>query len=669
MRLDKVQQNYWLSRTAASFSSAVKWTAEEVGCALSKTATAWERTPKVLKLPLAAAFLDFQRLKNWKNVAAGAFLMTEVPKVTAAFFCNYPIQWFGNRFQLFSVSLPDDPKTSLTDLDIKIGMFERAQPHLAASFAQTKPIKKPPILPQTPLAVMEKNTNRNLEVLSGKIAYLSILQVLHAYSGLPESDSPSLLNLVDDASRMSKPSLWRLFISHYGSKISWWGRLKAAVFYAFTWSWIPIIPKTVDAYLKTMLKELRANLKEDVEKRNKFINGLLEDADTFFEIYNGAVETYANDGARKGKLSHYQNNAVQLMFVKDGSDLRTQSPASFRMDLSRKISASIVDHFGPKVSFGFGFLDRLLNYLIKFTLREKILPQVFLNITNEGKEAAKSNIPFSIALTKTLITQISKLQGDLQQGDSDTSSLAGIGIKGFEPIVKKFLWSLDIAECKTVEEIRLKIEQLKRPENDINAEVRKKIQMGIQTGLAAIFDYLSKQENTEELFATFFDSVSAPLSGHVPITEKQWIEMATEYEGTKILLKQAGSSLCKQIVQTAVQDAVRGGSNPAAIQKSAQKILSEHKFRGMEVFEELCQIGKTIEKKINQSKDFVGTENDILKELEAMTSILKAFENTERVKITLDQDPPPKIAALPNAEREAILRVLYPLYEGSNKTM
>lgn len=672
METTSSQRISWYSRFASTASWASNGIIDGINSAASKTAHAWVHTPKALKLPLETAAIFYAPVNaDWQRgglVAAAA--MIETPKNLAAFLSNRPLQYIGQRWQLIPSSFPEDPKLPLTDLDKKIGTFERAQPPLVNPPAPLNPVNNPlasitdsqPV----PLRDMEEITDKNLEILIEKISYFSILKAMHAYCGVPESDAAPLLRLVDEASRTQNPSLWKIFTSHYGSKMSLWGRFKAGFIYLFLWNAIPIIPKTVDAYLKNMLNELRINLKENGEKRKKFINGLLDDADNFFEVYNGAAETYANDNARKGNLNHYRKNAIDLMLPREDLKLE-KTPEELRMDLYRKLSASIVDHFSPKVRFG--FLEGWLNNRIKSVLRDQILPEVFHNISDEGQEATKRhNIPFFLALTKTLTAQVSKVQGKIEEEPSDSSSL--YGIKNFEPIVKKFLWTIDMADCKTAEEVRAKMEKLKHAWTAVDAEVRNGIQLGIQKGLAVLFDYLSKQENTEELFANLFESVTAPLSGgHLPMNDKQWAEVAVEYEGAKILLKQAGSALSKQIVQAAIQDTVRGGNIPEATERTARKIFSDHKTRGKETYEELLRICGTIQEKLHQSKDSYTDDTSIHPDLGEIASTLKAFENKERVKITMEQDPPPQIANLSRAEQEAILRVLYPVYEGSNQIM
>lgn len=666
------QSTSWHSRISSTTSKAVTGTVNGIGSAVSKTVDAWVHTPKAIKLPLeTAAFLYAP--ESWVGTKgsyaiAAATVLTETPKNLAAFLTNSPVQYIGERWQLISSSFPSDPKLPLNDLDKKICTFERAQPPIVNPTQLDLAIQPPSSETRSSTASvnnMTKVTDRKLDVLVEKISYFSSLKVIHFFSGVSESPTAPLLSLVDEASRTNNPSLWGIFTKHYGSKMSLWGRFKAGFMYMILCRVIPIIPKTVDAYFKNILSELRINLKENGEKRKKFINGLLDDMDNFFEVYNGAAETYAKDKARKGNLNHYRKNAIDLMLPRE--ELNTEkTPEELKMDLYHKLSASIVDHFSPKIRFG--ILENWLNSKIKALLRDQVLPQVFLSISDEGQEATKRhNIPFFLALTKTLTALVSKIQGKLDESSSDSSSL--YGIKNFEGIVKKFLWTIDMADCKTADEVRAKINALAEPETGIDADVRNGIQLGVQKGLAVFFDYLSKQENTEDLFANLFESLQSPFSGHLPMTDKQWAEMAIEYEGAKILLKQAGSSLSKQIVQTAVQDKVRGGNSPEATQRVAQSIFSKHKIRAQETLEELLRVCDTVQEKIQQAKDFCADETSIHSDLASIASILKAYENEERVKITMEQDPPPQIATLPSAEQEAILRVLYPVYEGSDQMM
>jgi ElaB/YqjD/DUF883 family membrane-anchored ribosome-binding protein len=656
------------SRMLGTAAWALNGAARRIGVAVSKTVDAWVNTPKAIKLPLETAALLYAP-GQWlgpKGAIAAVTVLTETPKNLAAFLCNQPVQYVGERWQLFDIQgFPKDPRAPLSELDKKISTFERALPPL---FTPPLPLQFvdasfSPIEAAAATSEMEKITDKKLDVLIEKVSYLSIFKAMQSFSGVPENIGVPLLCLVDEASRTKNLSLWNIFTSHFGARMSLWGRLKAGIVYLFLWHWIPVLPKIVDAYMKNMLNELRINLRENGEKRKKFINGLLEEADNFFEVYNGAAETYANDNERKGNLNHYRKNAIDHILPKDESaSLKTVQ--ELRMDLYRKLSASIVDHFSPRIRFG--MFDGWLNKTIRNLLQGKILPQVFLNVSDEGQEATKRyNIPFFLALTKTLTAQISKIQGKSEEEPTDASLL--YGIKNFEAIVKKILWTIDMADCKTPEEVRAKMEKLKKPWTGIDGEVRNGIQRGIQKGLAVLCDYLSKQENTEELFASLFESVASPLSGHLPMTDRQWAEVAVEYEGAKILLKQAGASLAKQFIQASVQDKVRGsGKATEAAENAAKGIFAEHQDRGRETFEELLRICDTAREKLHQP---LSPEMNIYPELASIASVLKAFENKERVKITTEQDPPPKIATLPAAEQEAILRILHPLYEGSNQMM
>lgn len=639
--------------------------------------TIWNQCPKAIKLPLGIiGTLSIQQpvLKGFFGLTTGYL---ETPEGTLASFTGRPIKILGSRqnlFQLLGIKndpLPFDPKIPLTELDQKIGAFERAKLKISDRLPIATPLANAPsFVSQTAQKTsrIELITNKNLNILIEKISYFSILQALHAVSGIEESDSaPSILHIVDAASRKDKNplSIWQLFTAHYQKKLTVFGWIKAGITYLLLWKWTSILPKTVDGYLKNILSEMRIHLKENGEKRKQFVNGLVEDLDNFLDIYNGASETYAFDTERKGNLNRYRKSAIDLHLpTADPSDAQ-KTPDEIHLDFCRKLSNSIVDHFSPTIPFQFA--QDFLNNTIRTQLKNTILPGVFLSVSFGGKESNHHNIPFFLALTKTLTQQINHLQESLEQNQSDPDHSSIAGIKNFEGIVKKLMRALDLADYKTPEELKEGIRQLEqRKETDFDAIVRNGIEQGMQKGMAVLFDYLSKQENTEALFAILFESLIDPLSGKVPMNDEQWKTIETEYRAATIRLKQSASSLFNQIVKEAVEDKVRGGSIPELGERAANDIFNAHKLHGITTFKELTAQSSRMCEKIEQPGSMSGT---IYPELNAIVTLLKAFENEERVNIAMNQDPPPRIAQLPMADMESVLRSLHPLYEGSNELM
>jgi hypothetical protein len=232
-------------RMIGSAAWAVNGVVNRIGSAVTKTIDAWVNTPKAIKLPIETAAMIYAPGK-WlgpKGAIAAVTILTETPKNLAAFLCNQPLQYVGERWQLLDVhSFPKDPKLPLTELDKKISTFERALPPL---FTPPLPLQlvdtsfSSPIEPAASSNEMAKITDKKLEALIEKVSYLSILKAMHSYSGVPENDGISLLCLVDEASRTKNPSLWNIFTAHFGAHMSLWGRLKAGFVYLFLWHWIP----------------------------------------------------------------------------------------------------------------------------------------------------------------------------------------------------------------------------------------------------------------------------------------------------------------------------------------------------------------------------------------------------------------------------------------------
>lgn len=640
-------------------------------------------TPTVLaSIPSSALASSLITASASKAIAGLGMTAWTVPQDLRSFFLGTPMNFSGARIQpyqmlgLQSDVLPKNPENPLTDLNQKILSFERTAKTLP--LPDEEPLialaNSPSAEPQTPKAKNEREhqTDAHLHVVIDKVSRLSMLYTMLYASGIEEPNPmPILLQIADKASlaqaKGKTNSLWDFFQAHYRNQLGWLGWAKAKSVYSLGWQ-ASLIPKTVDAYLTNLLRELRINLKENGEKRKQLINGILDDLDNVLDIYNGAAETYVQDSARKGNLNRYRKMALDMhLQAEEHKAIEGLSPKEARMDSCLKLSASVIDHFSPQIKFRFA--EDFLNARIRSLLKYKILPEIFFNITVEGKDAAKQyNTPFLLALTKTMTSQLGAVQASLEEGSGDAVSSSS-GIKNFEGTVKKLMRAIDLADYNTPEEMRKRLAELEnRSESEtyISSKVRVQIQEGIQKGLAVLFDYLSKQENTEQLFSLCFESLLDPLSGKMPLTEEEWTAMETEYKAANVLLKQAAHSLFTQIIKKAVEDYFFGSE---LVDRTTQTIFLDHKSRGQKSFTQIEKSASSILRKIDEMQKNPTSSNHIYAELKNLVDTLKSFQNAERLQIIQNQDPLPPIGNLPDAHRQSILRTLYPFYQDSNRLM
>ena len=147
--------------------------------------TIWNQCPKAIKLPLGIiGTLSIQQpvLKGFFGLTTGYL---ETPEGTLASFTGRPIKILGSRqnlFQLLGIKndpLPFDPKIPLTELDQKIGAFERAKLKISDRLPFATPLAHAPsFVSQTAhkTSRIELITTKNLNILLKKTSYLSILQ-------------------------------------------------------------------------------------------------------------------------------------------------------------------------------------------------------------------------------------------------------------------------------------------------------------------------------------------------------------------------------------------------------------------------------------------------------------------------------------------------------------
>jgi len=296
----------------------------------------------------------------------------------------------------------------------------------------------------------------------------------------------------------------------------------------------------------------------------------------------------------------------------------------------------------------------------------------------EGTEATKEhNYPFFLEITKALTDQISKINDKLypyqsapaaqKPSSEETSSPSKAESKIFESVVKKFFEAIDLAPCHTTKEVESVLKNpVKKPEDN---EVRENLQKGTQKGLSLVLlDYLSKPENMEDFLCKVCKSIEIPLSGkNIPKSSPEWVRLTTEYDAAQNKLKETGSSLTHKIIDETIRDKVRGGSNPEVSKQRAQEIFEAHKNRGIRASEKLPAICGLVNEKIKKSNPEKGPVVEIHSELNEIVLKLKEYENKEAVVIQLEQNP--ETAPLSPADKESILRQLFPCYKLANGIM
>jgi hypothetical protein len=529
---------------------------------------------------------------------------------------------------------------------------EAAEPgiNLAVNPEPTRALldKKPP----TTAAELFVQTNKNIDLLSERLSAFGSLFVMHTYiCGIKGDTQANLLKVVHEATTAGldgkKPSLWKIFKKHYGKDLTFIQRAKSWLFYVLS-TWIPIIPRTVDAYLKNILNVVRAGFKKE-DNRTALSLKLLDNVSNFLHAYNGSVEAYSTSTI--GNLDHYRKQAIDTLVGKTTEQLCDE------------FSRSFLDHFATKVPFG--FCEGILNKIIHYVLKKKVVPTAVRSVFEKGEEETKKyKVPFQLAITKALIEQFEKLQIALKKPSSGPLAPLPGSEKLGETTANLLLASeLIPGVTETPMQAKQKLDELKenskKPQDPIKTQVRDGIKDGIKQGGQFLLHYLRDEGNIEGILANITDLLDQPFSG---VAEEN---ADTALEAADMQLQRIRREVLITISDKAVSALLGDPKEDLAAEKSAAEAgdlaFEGHKQLGTRTVAHLEEWVRRMRQKVTDSGGVWNEAYNILPQLGAFTAELKRFEESEIVEKATGQ--------LPRAEMQAVLIPIHPLYKLANQLM
>jgi hypothetical protein len=566
------------------------------------------------------------------------------------------VKGLGTSFQLFAPP-PKNYEESLTEINEQTALFEKVSGKplpVAPTNAPGQARGQQPLVDAEKLKALndlKDKTDEDLAKFKTKISHFSIFQALLYFSGTVETDQAPILSLVKAAETETlttgqSPSFWKIFNESYGEKMSTIGYITAGLIYFLFCDRIPVIPNIVDAYLDNVLRKMRSNLKDHAGRRTEFIDNFIKRSNAVFDVYNGAIETWANANPREWDLDTYRMHAVRGLFWKGETE---EKKAKAKDAFYRELSAAIVDRFAPDVDFGFapyylGFIDGLINIWVRFLLRNQILPSALENITNQSQKAtAQHNIPFFRALAENLVKQIKKIDKTFTNDSSEPITQPVEAVRSFEAIGAKVLEAINMAPFTATTAKAREGFALKENPGFLDPLVQK----GLQTGIALGVDQFSDQERVENIFDILFDALNDAMVRSLPgntemNSEEFWNEEKIKKESAFLQLYKSVPELAAKIVEKAVLDLSRGGASSEATEKHAQNIFKEHKMRAEKTVQQLLPASQTIKQKIDPGEANIHPHvlaiKDLQKKYDLYSDLKTELEGLKEAFETIEKD-------------------------------
>ena len=610
-------------------------------------------------------------------VVQGAVILglaaSEIPKEPKEIVLNDTPFKLGEERYVFSqvISSPSDTLTpqqrlnkSFRGIQKNIEKIKATSKGQSANTAEAKALQTPEQL--------EQITNKNLQILTEKISAFSTLYGLHSY--ICQIQEPnyydSLLSLAAQASKPTsngkKPSLWKLFYKKYKNQLSYPQIIKAALFY-FLCNYIPIIPNTVDAYMKNFLFQLRLKLKKDSSSRNEFIQKTVINNTKLLSVSNAATKKFAKEEPCPGPSGQPMQGLFLIDYQEEALKQLLGIPEE---ELSSQFMNALVDQYPTHIPFKFG--GKILNWMIPRILKKWILPKVSVLISEkETKEWANFKTPFLLAITKNLIEQMEKLQEKLDPNKKDNPTnlstqpssepLNFIGNVHLSGLITNLLEAIHLSgpanTIPSIKEIQARVKKQNEEKLDPDdAKIKAGIEEGFLEGAHLLLNHLADPNNTEDMFATLIESFNDSFSREIPKTDKEIGDEITKYEASKQELKEMSSEIFKTIIESSVNKAA-GDIPPEETEAVTKNVFIKRKEDGISSFAKLEQTIDQITTKISASQSGWSKENSIQTDLVQMADTTEIFKDLQKI----DKD----MKELSNADKESIQRVLIPICENA----
>jgi hypothetical protein len=580
-----------------------------------------------------------------------------------------PFNALGHRVAVTD-NQPNDSQKPLQNIDQMLTTFEHRQPPGLQGFLpdpppllqppppsrepETPPSSPPPHLTATPASAPQTTpvisdqiaaTDREMKTLSDNLTYFIPLYTMSTLAGIKDADPRAIIEMVREASTEAsdgtKPSIKEVFYRRYGSQLKFGHRVQIWFFNLFGSS--SFFSKTVDAYLKNIVSEMRVRLSEARwTEKGENTERLIDDAIHFLDVYKSATFNYSDAKEPIGTLSKYREKSFDKMF---GKSLES---------LCSEFSKTIVKHLSPRVEYfkGSWFLPRfgnwVLNSFVKSTVRH-YLPKGILSTIIQANDATRPHhLPFAKALTEAVTEQLQKLMVKLDKGPSPPPPPVP-GTKHLKSAIENLFYIVQFSRSNTQESIAAKRKELEDRRNGggFDEKIHQGIQDSILKGTEVLLHHLAEPENSEEMFTKFGELANVSFASGEVVSQEDYQESKDKLD---LVVRNVGARLAKE----AVEEEIRA-KRPEEVERSADSAFKTHRLDAQTTAAHLEAFSQSVSTKIQRLESGGNSDDDILRDLDSMHRVLKTFSTKEQIANDLKR--------LPEADREGILRPLTPLYQ------
>lgn len=533
----------------------------------------------------------------------------------------------GKRVAVISsFSSSSDPFQILDKLDQQISQFEKDTQSIPISYT---PLSSSPPL-AAPLPKEAAETDEVLRKVTAHVSNFSILYVLHWAIG-QSANTEAIFEMTRRSVGESNANLKEMIFTHYN--LSWFWRVVVHLVFFFC-TFRGFFPKTIEEISKRLLQELRfctTHALQGEGQKAELVPRLISESAAFLRTIRQAFEDYASNApfpTPNPTLEDRINSAIEHLYNK--------SLYTLCVDASKTLIHQII----PTIEYkpGATWMNWTMNKIVRWFLRFN-LPGIMEQALQKSNEAMSPHaLPFVKAILETTKERLADFQKNMKIFTPHPGDFPGT--ENLPELVEQFLVLLNYGPSPTQSEIRQKMNQ--PPDKLLTA----KFQAPLVQGLKLLFHYLARPENREPLFTNLLNLLDLPFTTAQHVTREEVQDLNEQ-------LTNLGGEVFREILEETAEERIFAEPpSPDKTKQFTKEQFDMRKERALSTLKEMQTEGEDLCQKLNNSHSHLSA---ILSDLAKFKNQLKDFSFKEKAAQK-------QLDALSNAEKQAILLPLTPLY-------
>lgn len=507
----------------------------------------------------------------------------------------------------------------------------------------------------------KQKTNRELDIFVQKASLFSIVSLMDK-----DIDGPQLLEIVNETCSTHR-SVFDVYMEKSGRKHSFFQQLLARWRYFFYFK-TNIISNTLSTFVRTFLDKLRSELvqKEGGKNITTLINRALSETSSFLDFYLQATENYAKGidlhGARDVHITHELSEKLGLSEEVVCRNFALTAVREFLPQVHffqdiRNSPWGVVRIIGISLDSTLGWI---FNRLILRTALKKNIPFIFQSIVKTSIDSTQpSNLSFVVSITQGILEQLRKFKSqiELTQDSPPETPLTIAGTEKLPEVIKKFIELLKLESCQTRKELLEPREKGRlNPFKIIDKKIDADIEESCIEGCRAFLSYLTKQENSEEIFYSLFNLMNTAFESNQQDLKK----LQDQYDALKIEMQREAGELFQTVIRRSVNKTLLGLPE-SQIKETAAIFEAQQRSRSVDTIQQLFISDQSIQSKLAslQQKPSNGSTQqlNIVQELDSMNETIDNYRNLAVLDDTKKFD---------SSIQLGIEQAMFPIFSGMN---